>query len=101
MTIKQFILAKFSEFNLDYEYSDKDIQSGRNIVYTFICDAMRGRYGKDGTIYHLNLGDLEHALITLTVVDLYFEPYSKKFYIDCDYDDKENMIVLKTKKVCY
>lgn len=100
MTIKKFILAKFCEFNLDYCYSEKDIESGRNIVYEFICSIMRGTYENEGTIYYLKLENLERALIALTIIDSYFSHYQKKFYINCEYKDEENMVILTVKKVC-
>ena len=100
MTIRKFILAKFCEFNLSYQYSDKDIELGRNIIYAFICSIMRGAYGEEGTTYYLKLEDLERALIALTIVDSYFVHYQKKFYVDCEHRDEENMVVLIVKKVC-
>lgn len=100
MTIRKFILAKFPEFNLNYQYSESDLETGRNIVYEFICSIMRGTYGKEGTIYSLSLTNLERALIALTIVDSYFSHYQKKLYVDCEYNDKENMIVLMIKKEC-
>ena len=100
MTIRKFILAKFPEFNLNYQYSESDLETGRNIIYEFICSIMRGIYGKEGTIYSLGLTNLERALIALTIVDSYFSHYQKKLYVDCEYNDEENMIVLMIKKEC-
>lgn len=98
MTIKKFILAKFCEFNLDYCYSEEDRELGTNIIYEFICSIMRGTYGTEGTIYSLCLENLERVLFALTIVDSYFEHYQKKFYVDCEYKDEENRIILMIKK---
>ena len=46
MTIRKFILAKFPEFNLNYQYSESDLETGRNIIYEFICSIMRGNIWK-------------------------------------------------------
>lgn len=100
MTIRKFILTKFPEFNLNYQYSESDLELGRNITYEFVYSIMRGTYGKEGTIYSLNLTNLEHALIALAVVDSYFSYYQEKVYIDCEYKDEENRIILTIKKTC-